>query len=152
MNQEKSSNMPPGEGGQKALLNVKDSSCSIIMGSPTKEWGKLPSTGLMLCQTSTQEVQQTEPISNSLRKGDARIMHAVNTILADAAEAGDSSSPHSSVGDPTTRLHKAFLTFTNAFWYPPPGGLLEYFSSFIFLNASEPFLSLSWVGQSLFPE
>ena len=79
--------MPPGEGGQKALLNVKDSSCSIIMGSPTKEWGKLPFTGLMFCQTSTQEVRQTEPINKSVRKGDSRIMHVGDNILAAAAEA-----------------------------------------------------------------
>ena len=42
----------------------------------------------MFCQTSTQEVRQTEPINNSVRKGDASMMHVVDTILAVAAEAG----------------------------------------------------------------
>ena len=40
----------------------------------------------------------------------------------------DGSSPHSSVGDPIMRLHDASLTFASAFWSPPPGGLLDYFS------------------------
>ena len=35
MKQEKSSNKPPGEGDQKALVNVKDASCSLVMGYPT---------------------------------------------------------------------------------------------------------------------
>ena len=48
----------------------------------------------------------------------------------------DGGSPHSQVGDPTTRLHEASLTFTNTFWYPPPWGSLEDFSCFIFLNES----------------
>ena len=87
MKQEKSSNKPPGGGDQKALVNVKDASCSLMMGSPTDEWGELPSPGLMLCQTSTQEVRQTESINNSVRKGDASIMHVGDTILASAAEA-----------------------------------------------------------------
>ena len=60
---------------------------------------------------------------------------------------GDGGSPHSLVGDPTMRLYEASLAFTNAFWYPPPGGLLEYFSCLIFLNASESSLSLVLVGQ-----
>ena len=58
------------------------------MRSPTEEWGELPSPGLMFCQTSTQEVRQTESINNIVRKGDAIIMHVGNTILAAAAEAG----------------------------------------------------------------
>ena len=41
----------------------------------------------MFCQTSTQEAQQTECINSSVRKGDDSIMHVVDTILADAAEA-----------------------------------------------------------------
>ena len=57
------------------------------MGSPTKEWGKPPSPGLMFCQTSTQEVPQTEPINNSVREGNASIIHVVDTFLADTAEA-----------------------------------------------------------------
>ena len=88
MNQEKSPNKPPGGGDQKALVNVKDAFCSLMMESPIKEWGKLPSHGLMLCQTSTQEVPQTEPINNSLKKGNASVIHVGNTILADTAEAG----------------------------------------------------------------
>ena len=51
MNQEKSSNKPPGGGDQKALVNVKDALCSLMMGPPTNEWGELPSPGLMFCQT-----------------------------------------------------------------------------------------------------
>ena len=58
-----------------------------MMGYPTKEWGELPSPGLMFRQNSTQEAQQTESINNSGGKGDARIMHVGDTILADAAEA-----------------------------------------------------------------
>ena len=88
MKQEKSSNKTPGGGDQKALVNVKDTSCSLVMGYPIKEWGELPSPGLMFCQTSTQEAQQTESINKSVRKGDSRIMHMDDTILADAAEAG----------------------------------------------------------------
>ena len=51
-------------------------------------WGKLPSPGLMFCQTSTQEVPQTEPINNSVKKGNSRIIHVSNIILAAAVEAG----------------------------------------------------------------
>ena len=57
------------------------------MGSPTEEWGKLPYPGLMFCQTSTQEVRQTEPINNSVRESDVSIMHVGNTILDAVAEA-----------------------------------------------------------------
>ena len=88
MKQEKSSNKPPGGGDQKSLVNVKDSLCSLMMGSPTEEWGELPPPGLMFYQTSTQESRQTNYINNSVRKGDARIMHVGDTILAAAAEAG----------------------------------------------------------------
>ena len=42
----------------------------------------------MFCQTSTQEARENQSINNSVRKGDASIMHVGNTILADAAEAG----------------------------------------------------------------
>ena len=87
MKQEKYSNNPPSVGDQKALVNVKDALCSLIMGAPAEEWGKLPSPGVMLCQTSTQEVPQTEPINNSANNGNSSIMHVGNTILADAAEA-----------------------------------------------------------------
>ena len=88
MKQYKSSNKPPGGGDQKSLVNVKDASCSFMMGPPTKEWGELPSPGIMFCQTSTQEARKNEFINNSVRKGDARIMHVGNTILDAAAETG----------------------------------------------------------------
>ena len=69
-------------------MNFKDALCSLMMGSPTDEWGELPSPGLMLCQTSTQEARKNQYIKNSVRKGDARIMHMGDTILDAAAEAG----------------------------------------------------------------
>ena len=69
-------------------MNVKYASCSLMIGSPTEEWGELPSPGLMFCQTSTQEARQTEYINNSVRKGDSSIMHVGDTILAAAEEAG----------------------------------------------------------------
>ena len=37
--QEKSANKPHGGGDQKALVNFKDASCSLMMGDPTEEWG-----------------------------------------------------------------------------------------------------------------
>ena len=70
------------------MVNAKDASCSLIMGSSTEEWGELPSPGLVFCQTSTQEVRQNEPINNSVRKDDSSIMHVDDTILAAAVEAG----------------------------------------------------------------
>ena len=69
------------------MVNVKDALCSLVMGSPTEEWGELPSPGLMFCKTSTQEAQQNESINNIVRKGDASIMHVGDTILAAATEA-----------------------------------------------------------------
>ena len=69
-------------------MNVKDASCGLMMGSPTEEWGGLLSPGLMFSQTSTQETQKTEYTKNSVRKGDASIMHVGYTILAAAAESG----------------------------------------------------------------
>ena len=88
MNNEKYSNKLPGGGDQKALVNVKDSSCSLVMGSPTEEWDELPFPGPMFCQTSTREVQKTEYINNIGRKGDASIMRVGDIILADSVEAG----------------------------------------------------------------
>ena len=41
----------------------------------------------MFCQTSTQEFPQTEPIDSSVKKGNTRIMHVGDTILAAAVEA-----------------------------------------------------------------
>ena len=54
---------------------------STTKKNPTKEWGETPSTGLMLCKTSTQEVPQTEPINNNMKKGNYSIMHVGDTIL-----------------------------------------------------------------------
>ena len=88
MNQGIYSNKPPCGGYHKALVNVKDASCSLMMVSPTEKWGKLPSHGLMFCQTSTQEFRQTKPINNSARKVDAITMHVGDTILDDAVEDG----------------------------------------------------------------
>ena len=70
------------------MVNIREALCSLIMGSPTEEWGELPSPGLMFCQTSKQEISQNNTISNSLRKGNASIMHVGNTILDSPAEAG----------------------------------------------------------------
>ena len=58
-----------------------------MMGAPTEEWGELSSPDQMVCQTSTQEVQQTETINNSVRKGNYIIINIGNTILAAASEA-----------------------------------------------------------------
>ena len=88
MNQEKLSNKTPRGEYQKALVNIKDASCSLTMRSPTDEWGELPSPGLMFCKTSTQEARQNQYINNSVRKGDASIMNMGDTILDAAAEAG----------------------------------------------------------------
>ena len=85
MKQEKSSNNPPGGGDHKSLVNVKDTLCSLMMGSYTEEWDKLPSPDLMFFQTSTQEVRKTKTINSSVSKGDASIMHVGNKILDDAA-------------------------------------------------------------------
>ena len=86
MKQDKSSNKPPGRVYQKALVNVKDALCGLMMRSPTNEWGELPSPGIMLCQTSTQEARQNQYINNSVMKGNASIMHLGDTILDAAAE------------------------------------------------------------------
>ena len=87
MKQEKSSNKPPVRGYQKSLVNVKDALCSLMMGSPTDEWGELASPGLMFCQTSTQEARKNQSINNIVSNGDASIMHVGDTILDAAAEA-----------------------------------------------------------------
>ena len=55
---------------------------------PTEEWGEVPSPGLIICQTSTEEARQTEYTNNSVRKGDASIMHVGDTILDASAEDG----------------------------------------------------------------
>ena len=58
------------------------------MGSSTEEWGEPPSPGIILCQTPTHKVPHTEPINNNMKKGNVRIMHVGDTILAAAAEDG----------------------------------------------------------------
>ena len=78
----------PDRGDKKVLVNVKYALCSIIMGSPTEEWGEPPSPGLILCQTSTQEVLQTEHIKNKMKKCNVRKMRVGDTMLDAAAEAG----------------------------------------------------------------
>ena len=45
--QEKSANKPLGGGDQKLLVNSKDALCSVMMVSPTEEWGEPQSPGLM---------------------------------------------------------------------------------------------------------
>ena len=55
MKKKKFSNKPPGGGYQKAMVNVKDASCSLMMVSPTEEWGELPSPGLVFCQLGTHD-------------------------------------------------------------------------------------------------
>ena len=42
----------------------------------------------MLFQTSTQEVLQTENVNNNMKKGNSRVLHVGDTILAAAAEDG----------------------------------------------------------------
>ena len=49
--QEKYAKNPPGGGYQKAWVIIKYAQCSLMMGAPTKEWGKLTSPILMFCQT-----------------------------------------------------------------------------------------------------
>ena len=57
------------------------------MGATTEEWGDPLSPGLIFFQTPTQEVLQTEPINDKIKKGNDIIMHEGNTILAAADEA-----------------------------------------------------------------
>ena len=87
MKQEKSSNKTPGGGYQKALVNIKDALCSLMMGYTTDEWGELPSPCLKFCKNSTQDVPQNEPINNIVKKVNYSIMHVGDTILDAAAEA-----------------------------------------------------------------
>ena len=63
------------------------------MGISTKEWDDLPYPGLMFCQTSSQEVMQTETITDKTKEaflhnnGKTRVMHVEYTILPAASEA-----------------------------------------------------------------
>ena len=88
MKQEKYVNKPPGGGDQKPWVKVKDPSCSLIMGAPTKELDEPPYPGLILFQTSTQQVLQTKPINENMKKGNARKIYMGDTILAAAADVG----------------------------------------------------------------
>ena len=69
------------------MKNLPTSLCSIIIGAPTEEWGGSPYPGIMFCQISTQEVLQTEPINNKIKRVDVRITHVDDTIMAAALEA-----------------------------------------------------------------
>ena len=50
----------PDREADKTLLNVKDVSCSLMMGIPTKEWDNLPFPGTMFYQTSSHIVLKME--------------------------------------------------------------------------------------------
>ena len=110
-------NPPPSGGDQKALVNVKDTLCSLMMGSPTDEWGELPSPGLMLCQTSTQDARKNQSINNSVRKGDARIMHVGNTILD--APYGKYLCVHCNNGVTYTNKIGDLSVYYDPIWYNP---------------------------------
>ena len=62
-----------------------------MMGILTEEWDEFPSTGLMFCQTSPQEVFKMEPITDKTKeallykKRNTNVMRVVDTILAAAA-------------------------------------------------------------------
>ena len=56
MKHEKYGNTTHDRGDQKALVNVKDTSCTLMMGAPTENWYELLSPGLMFCLISTKEV------------------------------------------------------------------------------------------------
>ena len=64
------------------------------MGIPTNEWDDIPYPGIMLCQTSSQEILQMVTITNksqellSHNKHNANIMRVGDTILSAASEAG----------------------------------------------------------------
>ena len=60
----------------------------------TKEWGDLQSTGLMFCQTLSQEVLKMEPSTDKIKEGlsykerNANVICVGDTILAAAKETG----------------------------------------------------------------
>ena len=61
MKRGKYSNKPPDVvGEQNILVNFEDASCSIMLGTPNKEWNNLRYTWLMFCQTLSQEVLQMD--------------------------------------------------------------------------------------------
>ena len=76
------------------MVTVEDASCSIMMGSPTEVWYDIPSTGLMLCHTKSQEFLQMELITDEVQemfsrnKRNGNIMRVGYTILDSAEEAG----------------------------------------------------------------
>ena len=51
----KSVNKPPDGGEQKPLVNVKYIPFRLVVGISAEGWDDLPSSGLMFCQTSSQE-------------------------------------------------------------------------------------------------
>ena len=69
MNQVKSGNKPPDDGGeQNTMVNVEYVSCSLMVSIPTKEWDDIPSIGIMFSHTSSQEALQREPITDTVQK------------------------------------------------------------------------------------
>ena len=58
MKQVKHRNKNTDGGGDKTLVNVEYASCSIMMGTPTKEWNYLLYPVIMFCLVSSQEVLQ----------------------------------------------------------------------------------------------
>ena len=57
-----------------------------MMGSPTEEWYDSLSPGIMFWKTSTQELLNTEPINNKMKKDNGSIIHVGDTILSAAAK------------------------------------------------------------------
>ena len=93
-NQEKYGKNSPDGGEQKTLVDVKDTSCSLMIWIPTNEWDDLPSPGLIFCQTLSQEVLQTEPVIDKTKepflhnKVNVSVIFVVDTILASETESG----------------------------------------------------------------
>ena len=88
MEQGKYGNKPTDGGGDTTLVNVEDSSYSLVMGIHTEEWCDLPYTGLMFDQTSPKEFFQMYPNIDepqevfSYNKHNYNIMHVGDIILA----------------------------------------------------------------------
>ena len=61
-------NRPPDGVEQKPLVNIKDASYILIFGIPSEKWYDLPFPGLLFCQTSSQEVFHTNPITDEIKE------------------------------------------------------------------------------------
>ena len=76
------------------MVNVEDASCSLLMGTPTKEWDDLPSPGITFFQNSSKKLFQMEPITDKSQevllcnKHNANIIYDGDTILTDVLESG----------------------------------------------------------------